>query len=99
MGVEIQMQVQNRGTMGIIDGENHRRNGAYPREGKVPLMRRRKGAARAAQWLQGDDESGLEIDQGAREGYLSDDTPAWSEVSRPIARVADGRKRCKGEGF
>ena len=38
MGVEIQMQVQNRGTMGIIDSENHKRNGAYPREGKVPLM-------------------------------------------------------------
>ena len=38
MGAEIQMQVQNRGTMGIIDGENHKRNRAYPREGKVPLM-------------------------------------------------------------
>ncbi|MCG8453173.1 MAG: hypothetical protein MI717_08335, partial [Spirochaetales bacterium] len=58
----------------------------------------RKGAARVAQWLQGDDESGLEIEQGAREGYVSDDTPAWSEVSQPIARMADGRKRRKGEG-
>ena len=43
MGVEIQVQVQNRGTMGIIGGENHRRNGAYPREGKVPLMDSARG--------------------------------------------------------
>ena len=32
------MQVQNRGTMGIIISENHKRNGSYSREGRVPLM-------------------------------------------------------------
>ena len=43
MGVEIQMQVRKRGTMGIIDGENHKRNGVYPREGKAPLMDSARG--------------------------------------------------------
>ena len=43
MGMEIQMQVQNSSTVGIIDGKNHKRNGAYPREGKVQLMDRTRG--------------------------------------------------------
>ena len=43
MGVEIQMQVQNRGTMGIIDGKNHKSNNTYPREGKIPLMDSARG--------------------------------------------------------
>ena len=38
MGVGIQMQLQNRGTVGIISSENHKSNGACLREGKVSLM-------------------------------------------------------------
>ena len=69
-----------------------------PKRGEGTIDGRRKGAARVAQWLQGDDESGLETEQGAREDYLSNDTSAWSEVSWQIERMAGGRKGRKGEG-